>query len=125
MELEGDEDIGVKTLYKALEKPARLIVTNAGEDAGKVLGEVERLVNEKGNPNMGFNVMTMEYEDMIKEGILDPAKVTRSAIQNAVSVAIMILTTECLITDTPKEESDNAGAGAAGMGGMGGMPGMM
>jgi chaperonin GroEL len=128
LKLEGEEVVGANALYKALEKPARLIVTNAGEDAGQVLGEVERRGVEEKNPNIGFNVMTMEYVDMIKAGILDPAKVTRSAIQNAVSVATMILTTECLVTDAPKEDKDADGAGGmpgGGMGAMGGMGGMM
>lgn len=123
MKLEEDEEVGAKTLYNALEKPVRLIVSNAGVDAGRIIGEIERLATEKKNSNMGFNVMTMKYVDMIEEGITDPAKVTRSAIQNAVSVATMILTTECLVTDAPQEKDENSSAG--GMGGMGGMPGMM
>jgi chaperonin GroEL len=121
LKLDDSEMVGANILYKALEKPFRLIVTNAGEDSGKILAEVERKAKEEKNPNIGFNVMTMKYEDMIKEGILDPAKVTRSAVQNAVSVAVMILTTECLVTELPKEEGntpDMGGAGAAGMAGM-------
>ncbi len=116
LKLEGDEAVGTKALYKALEKPTRMIVENAGEDSGRILGELE----SKNSKNIGFNVITMEYGDMIKQGIIDPAKVTRSAVQNAVSVATMVLTTECLVADLPKEERDSP----AGMGG-GGMPGMM
>lgn len=122
LKLQGDEKVGADVLYRALEKPARLIVENAGEDAGKVIGELERRNGKEKNPNLGFNVLTMEYVDMIKAGILDPAKVTRSAIQNAVSVATMILTTETLVTDIPEEGGNDLGA--AGMPG-GGMPGMM
>lgn len=120
LDLEGDEAVGAQILYKALEKPARLIISNAGEDPGKVLGTITAMAEGKKNPNMGFNVMTMDYIDMIKAGILDPAKVTRTAIQNAVSVATMILTTESLIADLPEEKTS-----AGGMGGMGGMPDMM
>ncbi len=122
LKLEGDAQVGADILYRALEKPTRLIIENAGEDAGKVIGELERQVKETKNQSLGFNVMTMTYEDMIKNGILDPAKVTRSALQNAVSVAIMILTTECLIADAPKPEEPATGGG---MGGGGMMPGMM
>ncbi len=106
LKLEGEEKVGASILRDALEKPLRVIVENAGEDSGRILSNIERIQEEKNNHNIGFNVMTMEYSDMISEGILDPAKVTRSALQNAVSVATMILTTECLITDTPKAEKD-------------------
>ncbi len=121
LDLDGDEAVGAQILYKALEKPARLIISNAGEDPGKVLGTIDSMVKEKKNQNIGFNVMTMDYIDMIKAGILDPAKVTRTAIQNAVSVATMILTTESLIAELPEEKEPTTG----GMGGMGGMPDMM
>ena len=116
LKLEGDEKVGAQILRDALEKPLRVIVENAGEDSGKILSNVERIQEEKKNHNIGFNVMTMEYSDMIEEGILDPAKVTRSALQNAVSVATMILTTECLITDTPKNEKENLTQGMPDMG---------
>jgi chaperonin GroEL len=117
LKLEGEEKIGANILMQALEKPLRVIVENAGEDSGKILSNIERLHDEKKNHNIGYNVMKMDYTDMIEDGILDPAKVTRSALQNAVSVAIMILTTECLITDIPKPESTNSMN--EGMGGMG------
>ncbi|MBN1162886.1 chaperonin GroEL [Patescibacteria group bacterium] len=124
LDLEGDEATGVRILVEALEKPTRLIVENAGLDGGRVLAEIDRQSVQKKNPRLGFNVMTMKYVDMVEDGILDPAKVTRSALQNAVSVAIMIMTTDALVTDVPKKE--DSGAGAAGMGGgMGGMGGMM
>lgn len=121
LKLEGEEQTGAEILYRALERPIRKLIENAGEDAGRVLGEMERLSREKKNDNIGFNVMTMSYGDMVEMGIADPAKVTRSAIQNAVSVATMILTTECLVADTQKEEHEHMPMGA----GMGGMPGMM
>lgn len=124
LKLEGEEATGAKILYSALEKPARLIVTNSGEDAGKVLGELERLAKEQNNSNLGLNVLTMKYVDMVKEGIIDPAKVARSALQNAVSVATMILTMECLVADAPKKEEKTMGGTGMG-GGMGGMDGMM
>ena len=117
LKLEGEEKIGANILMQALEKPLRVIVENAGEDSGKILSNIERLHDEKKNHNIGYNVMKMDYTDMIEDGILDPAKVTRSALQNAVSVAIMILTTECLITDIPKPESTNSmNEGMSGMG---------
>ncbi|MBU0650175.1 chaperonin GroEL [Patescibacteria group bacterium] len=121
VKLEGEEATGVKILHAALEKPIRMIVGNAGADAGMVLGELERRQKEQKDPNIGYNVVKMEYVNMIKDGIIDPAKVTRSALQNAVSVATMVLTTECLITEAPKKEepAPGGGVGGAGMGGMG------
>ena len=117
-----DEKIGVEIVKKAVEAPIKQIATNAGErEAAVVLNAV---IAGKGK-NFGYNALTNEYEeDMIKAGIIDPLKVTRTAIENAVSVASMLLTTEVVITDEPKEES-GADAAAAAMGGMGGgMPGM-
>lgn len=116
LKLDGDEKVGASILRDALEKPLRVIVENAGEDSGRILSNIERIQDEKKNNNIGFNVMTMEYSDMIEEGILDPAKVTRSALQNAVSVATMILTTECLITDVPKNEKESMSQGIPDMG---------
>ena len=78
LKLEGEEEIGAKALYRALEKPARLIIENAGEDSGKVLANLTRQALDDKNPNLGFNVFTMEFTDMLKAGIIDPAKVTRS-----------------------------------------------
>jgi chaperonin GroEL len=125
MKLEGEEETGVRILRTALEKPFRLLITNSGEDAGKVLAEIERLSKEKNNHRLGFNVMTMKFSDMVEEGIIDPAKVARSALQNAVSVAVMILTTDSLVAELPKKEDASGGMPAGGMGGMGGMDGMM
>jgi len=113
-----DEKIGVDILYSALGEPMRWIAKNAGADEGWVVKTVE----ESKAADYGFNAMTMEFGSMIAAGVLDPAKVTRTAVQNAVSVGMMILTTEALITDLP-EKKDGAGAGMppGGMGGMGGM----
>ena len=124
IKLQGEEATGAEILYKALEKPIRMIVENAGEDSGRVMGNIERKTQEEKNPNIGLNVLTMEYVDLVKDGIIDPAKVARSALQNAVSVAIMILTTESLVADAPKKEDEHAQGGTPG-GGMGGMDGMM
>lgn len=123
LKLEGEEKTGAEILYTALEKPAKVIIENAGEDAGRILGNIERKAEEEKNPNIGFNVLTMEYVDLIKAGVVDPAKVTRNALANAVSVAVMVLTTECLVADAPTKEEPSMPGG--GMGGMGGMPGMM
>jgi len=115
-DLSGDELTGAKIVQKALESPMRLLASNAGEDGNVVIANVKK------NPaGFGFNVLTGEYLDMIKAGIIDPAKVTRTALQNAVSVATMILTTECLITDIKEEKESSAGGMAGGMppGGMG------
>ena len=118
MDLSGDEAVGADIIRRAVEEPLRQLAINGGYEGGVV---VENVKNGQGN--YGFNVATGEYVDMIKTGILDPAKVTRSALQNAASIAGLLLTTECLITDV-KDEKDAAPA-AAGMGGMGGMGGMM
>jgi chaperonin GroEL len=112
----GDEQTGVNILRRALEEPLRQIAYNAGQDGSVVVAGVRRSPR-----NFGFNAMTSEYVDMLKAGIIDPVKVTRSALQNAVSVASMVLSTDTLITDSP-EEAPAAGAGGAP--GMGGMPGM-
>ena len=123
MNLEGDEATGAKILIDALEKPTRTIVENAGLDAGRILGELYRQTTEKNNKNFGYNVISMQYVDMIQDGITDPTKVAKSALQNAVSVATLIMTTECLVTEAPKKDDPMPAGG--GMGGMGGMEGMM
>ena len=117
LKLEGDLGIGVKILRKSLEAPTKQIAKNAGYE-GSVI--VEKLKGkEKG---IGFNAISGEFEDMIKAGIVDPAKVTRSALQNAASIGGMILTTECLVTDKPEEKKDMPPMPQGGMpGGMGGM----
>ncbi|HUD04516.1 MAG TPA: chaperonin GroEL [Patescibacteria group bacterium] len=105
-----DEIVGVEILSESLTEPIKRIVENAGVDSTVVLQKVE---SSKEN-DFGFNVMTMEYGSMIKAGIIDPAKVTRSAVQNAVSVAMMVLTTEALVTDIPEEKPQMPGGGMPG-----------
>ena len=119
MELQ-DEQTGVTILRKALEVPMRKIAANAGEDGSVIIENVRRAQNESGNHRIGYNVMTSEYVDMIEAGVPDPAKVTRGAVENASSIAAMILTTEALITNIP-EENGGGGGGMPDMGGMGGM----
>jgi chaperonin GroEL len=115
--LEGDEEVGARIVLRALEEPIRQLAANAGEEGSVV---VERLKSEKGA--IGFNVESCVYEDMFKAGIIDPTKVTRTAIQNAASVAALMLTTEVLVTEIPEPESAApAGPPGGGMGGMGGM----
>ncbi|MFC0227609.1 chaperonin GroEL [Serratia aquatilis] len=113
-----DQNVGIKVALRAMESPLRQIVINAGEEASVIANNVKA-----GEGSYGYNAYTEEYGDMIAMGILDPTKVTRSALQYAASVAGLMITTECMITDLPKE--DKADMGAAGMGGMGGMGGMM
>ncbi|MDO5603349.1 MAG: TCP-1/cpn60 chaperonin family protein, partial [Oscillospiraceae bacterium] len=115
-ELEGDEKTGAKIVLKALESPLRQIAANAGLD-GSVI--VDKIVTS-GKTNYGFNAKTEVYEDMIEAGIVDPAKVTRCALENAASVAAMVLTTESLVADEPEDPAASAAAAAAA-GGMGGM----
>ncbi|MBI3955725.1 chaperonin GroEL [Candidatus Gottesmanbacteria bacterium] len=114
----ADEKVGVDILYHALGEPMRWIAKNAGADEGWVVKTVE----ESKVADYGFDAMAMQFGSMLAAGILDPAKVTRTAVQNAVSVGMMILTTEGLITDAPeKEKAAGAGMPPGGMGGMGGM----
>jgi len=103
MEL-ADEQTGVTILRRALEEPMRGIVENAGMDGAVVVDTVRRLHEEKKNKNIAYDVMAQDYGDMVKKGIIDPAKVTRSAVENAASIAAMILTTEALVTDIPEKE---------------------
>lgn len=110
-----DESVGVKIVKAALEQPVRWLAKNSGEDDGWVARQI--LSNK--SSSYGFNASTLEFGDMLKMGILDPVKVTRSALQNAASVASMILTTEALITDVPQKEESSMPGGAPGMGGMG------
>ena len=124
-----DQQIGVNILVRSLEEPIRQIVANAGDEPSVVCAKVA-----EGTGNYGYNAQTGEYGDMLGMGILDPAKVTRSALQNAASVASLLLTTEAMVAEAPKEGGaggaampDMGGMGGmgGGMGGMGGMPGMM
>jgi len=116
VQVSGDEKIGITILRRALEEPMRQIASNAGKEGAVVIEEVKKL--EKG---MGYDAAKDTYGDMIKAGILDPAKVTRTALQNAASVAATVLTTEAAVTDLPEKKSDMPEM-PQGMGGMGGMP---
>jgi len=125
-DLKGDnheQDLGIGIARRAMEEPLRQIVTNAGEEASVILAKVD---DSKGNN--GYNAATDEFGDMIKMGILDPTKVARTALQNAASIAGLMITTQAMVADAPaKDEHDHAPAmeDMAGMGGMGGMGGMM
>jgi len=109
--------VGINIVKKALEAPIRKLASNAGQDGSVIIDTVRRTAAEKKNPNIGYNVLTSEYTDMIKAGVIDPVKVVRGALENAASIAAMILTTDVLITDMPAKEN----APAMPPGGMGGM----
>jgi chaperonin GroEL len=102
LKLEGDEQIGVEIVKRAIEEPTRVLAANAGMEGSVVVQEVKR---RKGNE--GYNVATNEYEDLIKAGVVDPKKVTRAALQNAASIAGLLLTTECLVTEAPAKEEES------------------
>jgi len=130
MKLDGDEDAGLRVLFRALEMPCRMIAENAGKDGTVVVSYILK-GKEK---NYGYNADTDTYEDLRKAGVVDPVKVTRSALQNGASVACLLLTTDTMIADIPQEKGaggdhhdhDHGGGGMGGMGGgMGGMGGMM
>ena len=121
-ELRGDneeQNVGIKIALRAMESPLRQIVANAGAEPAVVVAKVK-----EGEGNFGYNAATGEFGDVMEMGILDPAKVTRSALQNAASIAALMITTEAMVTDLPKKE-EPAAPDMGGMGGMGGMPGMM
>lgn len=107
--------VGINIIKKALEAPIRKLASNAGQDGSVIIDTVRRTAAEKKNPNIGYNVLTDEYTDMIKAGVIDPVKVVRGALENAASIAAMILTTDVLITDMPEKEK----APAMPPGGMG------
>jgi chaperonin GroEL len=113
----ADMNTGVAIVRKALEMPMRKIASNAGEDGAVIIQEVRRQQKSKKNPRIGYNVMTNEFVDTVEDGFPDPAKVTRGAVENAASIAAMILTTEALITDIPEDEKPMPSPD----GGMGGM----
>ncbi len=110
-----DEQIGVNIVRRALEEPLRQIVQNAGKEGAVV---VERIRSEK-NENIGFNAQTETFEDLVKAGVIDPAKVTRTALQNAASIAGLMLTTEAMVSEIPEEDKSPAPGGMGGMSGMG------
>ena len=114
LQLEGDEKIGSQIIRRAIEYPIRMLCANAGVEPGVVTQKVF-----EGKGNYGYNVATGEYEDLVKAGVVDPTKVTRTALQNASSIAGLLLTTECMITEIPeKKEPLQAPGGGGGMGGM-------
>jgi chaperonin GroEL len=115
MQVEDGEKFGADIVRRSLEEPLRQISGNGGYEPSIVVNKVK----ESKDVNFGFNAQTGEYEDLVKAGVIDPAKVSRSALQNAASVASLMLTTMAIIADRPRKEGDRAGAG--GMGGMGGM----
>ena len=114
-------EIGAMILKRAMDAPAKQIASNAGEEGSVVIRDI---LNEKKNYNYGYNAATHQFEDLVKSGIIDPVKVTRSAVQHAASIASMLLTTEAIIADIPEDKKDDAAAAAMG-GGMGGMGGGM
>jgi chaperonin GroEL len=118
--LVGDEETGAGIVARAVEAPLRQLAANAGLEGALI---VEHVKNASGSE--GYNVATGEYTDLIKDGVVDPTKVTRSALQNAASISGLLLTTECVVTDIPEKEEAAAGGHDHGMGGMGGMGGMM
>ncbi|WP_322889899.1 MULTISPECIES: chaperonin GroEL [unclassified Yoonia] len=116
----SDQDVGIAIIRKAIEAPLRQIAENSGVDGSVVAGKIR----ESNDKNYGFNAQTEEYGDMFKFGVIDPAKVVRTALQDAASVAGLLITTEAMIADKPSKDSGNGG-GMGDMGGMGGMGGMM
>ena len=117
LKLEGDEKVGAQIVARAIEAPLRKLVNNAGQEAALVIANVKKATGTN-----GYNVRTGEYVDMLKAGVVDPAKVTRSALQNAASIAGLLLTTDCMVTDLPEKKE---GCGCGGHGGAPDMGGMM
>ena len=115
LSLEGDEKVGAQIIARAVEAPLRKLVDNAGLESALVIANVKKATGTN-----GYNVRTGEYVDMLKAGVVDPAKVTRSALQNAASIAGLLLTTDCMVTDIP-EKKESCGCGGHGQGGMDGM----
>ncbi|HLE37768.1 MAG TPA: TCP-1/cpn60 chaperonin family protein, partial [Candidatus Acidoferrales bacterium] len=116
LKLAGDEQVGVNIVRRALEEPLRQIVANAGHE-GAIVAEKVKASKES---NYGFDAEKEEYTDLVKAGVIDPAKVTRLALQNAASIAALMLTTEALVSELPEDDEKKGGGGMPG-GGMGGM----
>jgi chaperonin GroEL len=116
----ADQNAGIGIVLRAMEEPLRVIVTNAGDEASVVINQVA-----SGKGNYGYNAATGEYGDLVEQGVIDPAKVTKTALVNAASVAGLLLTTDCAICETAKEDGPSMPGGMGDMGGMGGMGGMM
>jgi chaperonin GroEL len=117
LELEGDQNVGVNIVRRALEEPLRKIASNAGLEGSVVVDKVRN----NPDPNFGLNAVTEQYVNLVEAGIVDPAKVSRTALENAASIASLLLTTECLIADLPEKDQPAPGPDMGGMGGMGGM----
>ena len=116
LKLEGDQKVGAEIIRRAIEEPMRWIANNAGEEGSIVVSRVK----EQKSQDEGFNAATDTYEDLVKAGVIDPAKVVRNALQNASSIASLLLTTEALVSEIPEEKKEPAMPGGHG-GGMGGM----
>ena len=116
LKLEGDEKVGADIIARAIEAPLRKLVSNAGQEAALVIANVKKAAGTN-----GYNVRTGEYADLLKCGVVDPAKVARCALQNAASIAGLLLTTDCMVTDIPEKKECNCGGGAGGQPGMDGM----
>jgi chaperonin GroEL len=115
LKLEGDQKVGLEIIRRAIEEPMRWIATNAGAEGSIVVANVKATKN----PDEGFNASTEVYEDLVKAGVIDPAKVVRNALQNAASIASLLLTTEALVSEIPEEKKEApAMPGGGGMGGM-------
>jgi chaperonin GroEL len=112
LKLTGDEHIGANIVKRALEEPLRQIVENAGEEGAVVLGKIR----ESKEVNFGYNAQNGEFEDLVKAGVIDPTKVVRTALQNAGSIAALMLTTEALVSELPEEKKEPVGAGRGGHG---------
>jgi len=116
LKLTGDQAVGLQIIRRAIEEPSRWIAQNAGHEGSIVVAKIK-----EGKGDEGFNAATDTYEDLVKAGVIDPAKVVRNALQNASSIASLLLTTEALVSEIPEEKKESAGAGMPGGGGMGGM----
>ena len=118
LKVEGDQKVGVDLIRKAIEAPMRWIANNAGKEGSIVISKVR----ESDKTEYGYNAATDTYEDLVKAGVIDPTKVVRSALQNASSIASLLLTTEAMVCDIPEEKKESPmPGGGGGMGGMGGM----
>jgi chaperonin GroEL len=122
MKIKADQKLGVRVIMRAIEEPLRQIANNAGLEGSVVIDKVK-----SAQGSHGYNADTDTYEDLMKAGVIDPTKVVRLALQNAASVASLMLTTQAMVAEKPEDKAEPAmpGGGAPGMGGMGGMGGMM
>src|SRR5260370_364300 len=116
LKLEGDQKVGVEIIRKSIEEPLRWIATNAGQEGSIVVSRVKEAKGEE-----GYNAFSDKYENLVNAGVIDPVKVVRTALQNAASIASLLLTTEALVTEIPEEKKEAAGGHGGGPGGMGGM----